>query len=109
MYHTTTTMSREALRPRILNVNYLPPPLILSSPPSSPKNVKNKVPSATSWTITLAQSALSRKTREIYKVVGCLMSYRLCVLTEAQLKLSSVRFMQQKTLKKSKSKLDRSS
>jgi len=58
IYHTTTTMSREALRSRILNVNYLPPPLILSSPPSSPKNVKNKVPSATSWTITLAQSTL---------------------------------------------------
>ena len=38
--HTTTTMSREALRPQNLNVNYLLPPLILSSPPSSPKNVK---------------------------------------------------------------------
>jgi len=35
-----------------------------------------------------------RKTRDIYKVVGCLMPYRLCVLTSAQLKLSSVRFMQ---------------
>ena len=42
IYHTTTTMSREALRPRNLNVNYLPPPLILSSPPSSPKNVKKQ-------------------------------------------------------------------
>ena len=40
--HTTTTMNREALRPRNLNVNYLPPPLILSSPPSSPKNVKKQ-------------------------------------------------------------------
>ena len=36
-----------------------------------------------------------RKTRDIYKVVGCLMPYRLCALTSAQLKLSSVRFMQQ--------------
>jgi hypothetical protein len=35
-----------------------------------------------------------RKTRDIYKVVGCLMPYRLCALTSAQLKLSSVRFMQ---------------
>jgi hypothetical protein len=35
-----------------------------------------------------------RKTRDIYKVVGCLMAYRLCALTSAQLKLSSVRFMQ---------------
>jgi hypothetical protein len=35
-------MSREALRPWNLNVNYLPPPLILSSPPSSPKNVKKQ-------------------------------------------------------------------
>jgi len=34
------------------------------------------------------------KTRDIYKVVGCLMPYRLCALTSAQLKLSSVRFMQ---------------
>jgi len=42
IYHTTTTMNREALRPRKLNVNYLPPPLILSSPPSSPKNVKKQ-------------------------------------------------------------------
>ena len=42
IYHTTTTMSREALRPRNLNVNYLPPPPILSSPPSSPKNVKKQ-------------------------------------------------------------------
>ena len=42
IYHTTTTMSREALRPWNLNVNYLPPPLILSSPPSSPKNVKKQ-------------------------------------------------------------------
>jgi len=39
-----------------------------------------------------------RKTRDIYKVVGCLMPYRLCALTSAQLKLSSVRFMQQVTL-----------
>jgi len=37
-----------------------------------------------------------RKTRDIYKVVGCLMPYRLCALTSAQLKLSSVRFMQHK-------------
>ena len=36
-----------------------------------------------------------RKTRDIYKVVGCLMPYRPCALTSAQLKLSSVRFMQQ--------------
>jgi len=35
-------MSREALRPLNLNVNYLPPPLILSSAPSSPKNVKKQ-------------------------------------------------------------------
>jgi hypothetical protein len=35
------------------------------------------------------------KTRDIYKVIGCLMPYRLCALTSAQLKLSSVRFMQQ--------------
>jgi len=35
-----------------------------------------------------------RKTRDIYKVVECLMPYRLCALTSAQLKLSSVRFMQ---------------
>jgi len=42
IYHTTTTISREALRPRNLNINYLPPPLILSSPPSSPKNVKKQ-------------------------------------------------------------------
>jgi len=42
IYHTTTTVSREALRPRNLNVNYLPPPLILSSPPSSPKNFKKQ-------------------------------------------------------------------
>ena len=35
-------MSREALRPRNLNVNYLPPPLILSYPPSSPKIVKKQ-------------------------------------------------------------------
>jgi len=42
IYHTTTTMSREALRPRNLNVNYLPPPLILSSPQSSPKNGKKQ-------------------------------------------------------------------
>jgi len=40
IYHTTSTMSREALRPRNLNVSYLPPPLILSSPPSSLKNEK---------------------------------------------------------------------
>jgi hypothetical protein len=33
---------------------------------------------------------------EIYKVVGCLMPYRLCAVTSAQLKLSSVRFMQQR-------------
>jgi hypothetical protein len=37
IYHTTTTMSREALNPSNLNVNYLPPLHILSSPPSSPK------------------------------------------------------------------------
>ena len=36
-----------------------------------------------------------RKTPDIYKVVGYLMPYRLCALTSAQLKLSSVRFMQQ--------------
>ena len=36
-----------------------------------------------------------KKTRDIYEVVGCLMPYRLCALTSAQLKLSSVRFMQQ--------------
>jgi len=35
-----------------------------------------------------------RKTRDIYKVVGCLMPYLLCALISAQLKLSSVRFMQ---------------
>jgi hypothetical protein len=35
-------MSREALRPQNLNVNYLPPPLILSSLPSSPNNVKKQ-------------------------------------------------------------------
>jgi len=35
-----------------------------------------------------------RKTRDIYNAVGCLMPYRLCALTSAQLKLSSVRFMQ---------------
>jgi len=57
IYHTTTTMSGEALRPWNLNVNYLPPPLIISSPPSSPKNVKNKVASVASWAITLVQSA----------------------------------------------------
>ena len=34
-----------------------------------------------------------RKTRDIYKVVGCVMPYRLCALTSAQLKLSSVRFV----------------
>jgi len=56
IYHTTTTMSREALRPWNLNVNYLPPPHILSSHPSSPKNVKNKVPSVAWWIITLVQS-----------------------------------------------------
>jgi hypothetical protein len=36
-----------------------------------------------------------RKTRDIYEVVACLMPYRLCAWTSAQLKLSSVRFMQQ--------------
>jgi hypothetical protein len=36
-----------------------------------------------------------RKTRDIYKVVGCLMPYRLCALISAQLKLSSVRFTRQ--------------
>jgi hypothetical protein len=36
-----------------------------------------------------------RKTRDIYKVVGYLMPYRLCALTSAQLKLSSVRFIKQ--------------
>jgi hypothetical protein len=35
-------MSRESLRPQNLNVNYLPPPLILSSPPFSLKNVKKQ-------------------------------------------------------------------
>jgi hypothetical protein len=35
-----------------------------------------------------------RKTRDIYKAVGCLMPYRLCTLISAQLKLNSVRFMQ---------------
>jgi len=39
-----------------------------------------------------------RKTRDIYKVVGCFMPCRLCALTSAQLKLSSVRFMQQQVL-----------
>ena len=34
-----------------------------------------------------------RKTRDIYKVVGCFMPYRLCALTSAQLKLSSVMFV----------------
>jgi len=34
-----------------------------------------------------------RKTRDIYKVVGCLMPYLLCALISAQLKLSSVRFI----------------
>ena len=43
IYHTTTTMTREALRPRNLNVNYQPPPLILSSPPASIKNVKKQI------------------------------------------------------------------
>jgi hypothetical protein len=38
-----------------------------------------------------------RKARDIYKIVGCLMPYRLCALTSAQLKLSSVRFMQHPT------------
>jgi hypothetical protein len=38
-YHTTTAMSRVALRSQNRNVNYLPPPLILSSPPSSPKTI----------------------------------------------------------------------
>jgi hypothetical protein len=36
-----------------------------------------------------------RKTRDIYKVVGCLMPYRLCAASSAQLTLSSVSFMQQ--------------
>jgi hypothetical protein len=40
IYHTTTTICREALRLQNLDVNYLPPPLILSSPPFSTKNVK---------------------------------------------------------------------
>jgi len=40
IYHTPTTMNREALRPRNHNVGRLPLPLILSSPPSSPKDVK---------------------------------------------------------------------
>jgi len=35
-----------------------------------------------------------RKTRDIYKVFECLKAYRLGTLTSAQLKLSSVRFMQ---------------
>jgi len=39
------------------------------------------------------------KTRDIYKVVGCLMPYWQCALTSAQLKLSSVRFMQPVMLK----------
>jgi hypothetical protein len=43
-----------------------------------------------------------RKTRDIYKVVGCLMPDWLCALTSAQLKLSSVRFMQQSQLQRSK-------
>jgi len=34
-----------------------------------------------------------RKARDIYKVGGCLMPYRLCALTSAQLKRSSVRIM----------------
>jgi len=38
IYHTPTTMSREALSPWNLNPNYLLPPLILSSPPPSPKS-----------------------------------------------------------------------
>jgi len=37
-------MRREALRPQNLKGNYLPPPLILSSPPSSPKYVKKQSP-----------------------------------------------------------------
>jgi len=35
-------MSIESLRPRNLNINYLPPLLILSSPPSLPSNVKQQ-------------------------------------------------------------------
>ena len=42
IYHTTTTIGRDALRPLNLNVNYLPPPLILSSPPCRPNNVKEQ-------------------------------------------------------------------
>jgi hypothetical protein len=42
IYHTTTIISREALRSRNLNVNYLPPSLLLSSPPSLPKNDKKQ-------------------------------------------------------------------
>jgi len=38
-----------------------------------------------------------RKTQDIYKVVGCLMPYRL---SSAQLKLSSVRFMQHRKVMK---------
>jgi hypothetical protein len=43
----TTTMRREALRPWNHNVKYLPPPLILASPPSSSKYVKKL--SANHW------------------------------------------------------------
>jgi len=39
-YHTSTTLSREALRPQNLNVHYLPLPCILTSPPSSPNHLK---------------------------------------------------------------------
>jgi hypothetical protein len=56
-------MSREALRPRNLNVNYLPPPLILSSPPSSPKIAKKK--SAKHW-VTDNHSAEKHPTSRLF-------------------------------------------
>jgi len=42
IYHTTTMMNRKALRPWNLNVNYLPPTIILSSLQSLPKDIKKQ-------------------------------------------------------------------
>jgi hypothetical protein len=42
IYHTTTTISRDALRLWNLTVNYLPSPLELSSLPSCTKNVEKQ-------------------------------------------------------------------
>ena len=57
IYHTTATMSREALKPWNDDVNYLSSPCILSSPPSLPKNVKNNIPRIASWMSILVPSA----------------------------------------------------